>query len=286
MLVLVSELLAWPWSKPLPAPSEEPSADTLFVTGLLGHAVNIYLNLTLIRMIAFLHSASADSEPGSLLRKSFPYSIDGADSVKEGGPRPLLRNVFGLTVFAVQHSSMSRLAFKLLVPASLLFLERTFYCLCSAMALQFAMMNWQPIATPVFDLLPMLSAKTKARIELAAQIAGFAVMMAAAKHLDQPEGSFFGMWQAAEGKALPLEPSELSREGILGVVRHPIMTGFLMMFWSCANPSKGRLVFNAYMTAYIFVAVFGLEEPALEAALGSAYTLYKQQVAAFVPLIL
>ena len=40
------------------------------------------------------------------------------------------------------------------------------------------------------------------------------------------------------------------------------------------------------MTAYIFVAVFGLEEPALEAALGSAYTLYKQQVAAFVPLIL
>ena len=94
------------------------------------------------------------------------------------------------------------------------------------------------------------------------------------------------MYQAAEGKTLPLEPSELSREGILGIVRHPIMTGFLMMFWSCANPSKGRLVFNAYMTAYIVVAVFGFEEPALEAALGTAYAQYKHQVAAFVPYLI
>jgi protein-S-isoprenylcysteine O-methyltransferase Ste14 len=65
-------------------------------------------------------------------------------------------------------------------------------------------------------------------------------------------------------------------------VRHPLMTGMLVVIWSMADISLDRLFLNVAMTGYIAVGVY-FEERALTRELGEAYRIYKSNVPAVIP---
>jgi len=69
---------------------------------------------------------------------------------------------------------------------------------------------------------------------------------------------------------------------IYGFIRHPIMLGFIIAFWSTPVMSVGHLLFAAVTTTYILVAI-QLEERDLAAIHGQAYEDYRREVSMLVP---
>ena len=91
------------------------------------------------------------------------------------------------------------------------------------------------------------------------------------------------------------------------LVRHPIMTGFFIMFWSTpvmtqgieftfrvlrtvptgipVNSTKGHLLFASVASTYIILAIKLLEEPGLRRKIGPQYEKYMETTPAFCPFL-
>ncbi len=67
------------------------------------------------------------------------------------------------------------------------------------------------------------------------------------------------------------------------LVRHPIMTGFLVAFWAIPVMTTGHLLFAVGMTVYIYVAVKKYEEKDLIAEISQPYIDYQSEVGPFFP---
>jgi protein-S-isoprenylcysteine O-methyltransferase Ste14 len=70
-----------------------------------------------------------------------------------------------------------------------------------------------------------------------------------------------------------------------GLVRHPIMLGFLIAFWATPTMTTGHLLFAAVTSAYILIAVKFLEEKDLKKALGETYEEYQKKVPMLIPFV-
>ncbi|MCI4674070.1 methyltransferase family protein [Candidatus Mycolicibacterium alkanivorans] len=70
---------------------------------------------------------------------------------------------------------------------------------------------------------------------------------------------------------------------MIRVVRHPLMLGFLIAFWSAPTMTVGHLLFASATTGYILIAL-QLEERDLLATLGARYAAYRQMVPMLMPL--
>jgi len=67
------------------------------------------------------------------------------------------------------------------------------------------------------------------------------------------------------------------------LVRHPLMLGFLIVFWATPTMTIGHLFFTLVMTIYIFISVKYLEEKDLRKAIGKEYDVYQKEVPMFIP---
>ena len=67
------------------------------------------------------------------------------------------------------------------------------------------------------------------------------------------------------------------------LVRHPIMSGFIVAFWATPVMTQGHFLFAAVTTAYIFIAVKFLEEKDLVALHGEDYTSYQKETPMIIP---
>jgi methanethiol S-methyltransferase len=206
-----------------------------------------------------------------------PKSIDSGKAGSFG--EALVVDAILLALFAMQHSVMARPAFKKwwtrMVPQAI---ERSTYVLLASLMLALLFWQWRPIPGVVWSVensiaslaLWVLFGVGWATVLLSTVLIG---------HFD-----LFGLRQVYlywTGKAHP--ESAFKTPGLYRIVRHPIMLGFIIAFWSTPRMTVGHLVFAVVTTAYILIAV-QIEERDLTNIHGEAYRDYKREVSMLIPM--
>lgn len=204
-----------------------------------------------------------------------PKSIDSGMVVPIG--EAVAVNVLLLGLFAVQHSVMARPAFKRwwtrFTPPQV---ERSTYVLASSVALLLLFWLWRPMPGVVWEVEQPFAAGLWVVFGV-----GWVLVLISTFLLDHFD--LFGLRQVVlYARGRPYAPPPFRTPALYKVVRHPIMLGFLIAFWSTPMMTWGHLLFAGMTTAYIFVGVF-LEERDLKNAFGSTYEEYRRQVGMIVP---
>jgi len=110
---------------------------------------------------------------------------------------------------------------------------------------------------------------------------GWAIVFYSSFVIDHFE--LFGLkqvWMYLTGREPATAP--FSERSIYRWVRHPLMLGFILAFWSAPTMSQGRLLFAVVTTVWILIAI-QIEERDLEAMLGEPYRDYRGRTGMIVP---
>jgi protein-S-isoprenylcysteine O-methyltransferase Ste14 len=202
-------------------------------------------------------------------------------TIDSGAPSPLLEaiviNVLLLSAFAIQHSVMARPAFKRwwtqYVPPPV---ERSTFVLAASLLLFAICFGWRAMPAAVWH------AEGAAAIALWGLFAvGWLIVLTATFMINHFE--LFGLrqvWLHARGQKYV--PPHYIERFFYRFVRHPIMLGFIIAFWSTPTMSAGHLLFAGVTTAYILVAL-QLEERDLLKEHGASYASYRERVPMLVP---
>ncbi|HEX4071141.1 MAG TPA: hypothetical protein VHX68_08225 [Planctomycetaceae bacterium] len=224
-------------------------------------------------LVAFLYDI------GFVANLGVPKGIDGGDATA-WWPAVFI-NLLLIGLFAIQHSVMARPAFKQwwtrIVPEPM---ERSTYVLCTGLILLLMYWQWRPMPAIVWDV-----GQSALKWPLLALYAiGWLIVFLATFMVDHFE--LFGLKQVWYFfRSQPLPRVAFKTRYFYGVVRHPLMLGFLIAFWAAPTMSQGRLLFALANTIYILVAI-PIEERDLVKLIGEDYRTYRTQVPMLIPLLL
>lgn len=184
-----------------------------------------------------------------------------------------------LGIFAVQHSGMARRGFKKWLAGWMSpSIERSTYVLISSLVLILLFWQWRPLPGVVWDagrgwawwLLYAVSAL------------GWLIVLSSTfiiNHFD-----LFGLRQVwLRARNVGYTPPEFVDSFFYRVVRHPLMLGFVIAFWSIPRMTTGHLLFASLMTLYTFLGI-DLEERKMLEFDGPGYQAYIKQVPQIIPL--
>lgn len=87
-------------------------------------------------------------------------------------------------------------------------------------------------------------------------------------------------WLHARG--VSYSPPPFAERGLYRRVRRPLMTGFVVIFWSAPTMTAGHVLFAAAATCYILVGI-AFEEHDLIRSLGDTYRDYRARVPSLIP---
>ena len=182
-----------------------------------------------------------------------------------------------LMLFAVQHTVMARPWFKRrwtrVVPAAA---ERATYVLAASLALGLVFWLWRPVGGIAWSL-----PGPAAGVLWALYAAGWVVAVSSTfmiSHFD-----LFGLRQAwLHARGTTYSPPPFTERGLYRRVRHPLMAGFVIVFWAAPVMTAGHLLFASVATGYILVGI-AFEEHDLMQSLGGAYGAYRARVPALIP---
>lgn len=183
-----------------------------------------------------------------------------------------------IALFGLQHSIMARPAFKAgwtrVVPRPL---ERSVYCLGSALCLVALFAFWMPIEGTVWSV-----ANPAARIALwALFFLGWGVLFIATHLINHWE--LFGLAQAwRHFKGTEAAPASFRTPLFYRWVRHPIYSGFLLAFWSTPHMTYGHLLLALGFSLYILIGI-AFEERDLVGQFGETYVEYRRRVGMVIP---
>jgi methanethiol S-methyltransferase len=242
-----------------PQPARDPGliiplyavAGYLLFLGVLGYAVGFFAGFGVPRSI--------DHGPGAAM------------------PVAAAIDLLLLLLFAVQHTVMARPWFKrrlsrvLPVPA-----ERATFVLAASLLLALLFWQWRPIGTRIWSL-----SGAGADVLWAVYAAGWVTAISSTFLISHAD--LFGLRQAwLHARRARYSPPPFTERGLYRHIRHPLMTGFLIVFWSAPTMTAGHLLFAVAATGYILVGI-AFEEHDLIQNLGETYALYRARVPALIP---
>jgi methanethiol S-methyltransferase len=201
------------------------------------------------------------------------------DSGIAGSPlQAVLVDLALVAVFGLQHSVMARPSFKAwwtrMVPKSI---ERSTYMLATFLVTALLCWQWQPIAGSLWHVdAPAGRMVLQALFWLGWVILFISTFMI--NHFD-----LFGLRQVyLRLKGQPYTPVPFVQMAFYKLIRHPIMLGLLLGFWSTPDMSYSHLLLAAAGTAYIFIGIW-LEERNTREALGASYASYHAKTPMLLP---
>jgi protein-S-isoprenylcysteine O-methyltransferase Ste14 len=206
----------------------------------------------------------------------------GVPEAIDGGPRAAVPGAAAidlllLLLFAGQHTVMARPWFKRrwsrVVPPPA---ERATFVLAASLLLALLFWQWRPIGTRIWSL-----SGAGADVVWVTYAIGWAVALGSTfliSHFD-----LFGLRQAwLYARRASYTPPPFTERGLYRRIRHPLMTGFLIVFWSAPTMTAGHLLFAVAATSYILVGI-AFEERDLIQNLGETYADYRARVPALIP---
>ncbi len=213
---------------------------------------------------------------GFLLNIVVPKTIDSGQE----GPvtRALIIDGLLLALFGLQHSVMARRTFKKwltrFIPEQF---ERSCYVILSSAVVAAMMFHWQPLKHPVWSVTNGFTpALLYGLFAAGCLILGHSVLVIGGADL-------LGFRQIARSFSnAPSEPEGFATPGLYHYVRHPMMTGTLLVFWATPVMSVGHFLFAAAMTCYVMIGI-SLEERDLINLYGERYKDYQRRVGMLFP---
>lgn len=188
-------------------------------------------------------------------------------------------NLSFIALFGIQHTIMARQSFKdkwtQIVPKSI---ERSTFVLITSLILIAMFLFWQPLPQVFWNV-----ENEASRILLyGVSAVGWTLVLLSTfliNHFD-----LFGLRQVylnLLGK--PYTPLQFKKIGPYNWVRHPLMLGFLIAFWSAPTMTLGHLVLAGGFTTYILIGLH-FEERELVQIHGEDYIQYQQTTSKLFPL--
>jgi protein-S-isoprenylcysteine O-methyltransferase Ste14 len=206
-----------------------------------------------------------------------PKSIDSGANSSFG--EALLINLVLLGLFAIQHNVMARPWFKKwwtrVIPHSI---ERSTFVLFASLLLDLLYWQWRAMSDVVWNVEGVVGRN----LLLALFWIGWFIVLHSTfmiNHFD-----LFGLRQVfinLLGQAY--RPIEFKTSGLYKLVRHPIMLGFIIAFWSTPTMTTGHLVFAVVTTVWILLSI-QIEEHDLIASLGEDYQRYRKDTSMILPI--
>ncbi len=232
-----------------------------FVYGVLAH---------LGFLVAFLYLI------GFLGNFVVPKSIDSGQAGPVG--QALVINVILIAIFGIPHSVMARPGFKQwwtrFVPQHI---ERSTYVMQGNLLVALLMWQWQPMVGVIWNVEHPVGAS------VLWGLFGIGWVMIVLTSFVINHFDLFGLRQVyLHLRGMEYTPLEFKAKWIYNYIRHPLMLGWIIAFWSTPQMSAGHLVFAVGTTIYILIGI-QFEERDLVKSHGEDYENYRRKVSMLFP---
>jgi protein-S-isoprenylcysteine O-methyltransferase Ste14 len=203
--------------------------------------------------------------------------------IDDGEPESLASgmgiNTALILLFGIQHTIMARPRFKAwwkrTLPESI---ERSTFVLFSSAILILLFWQWRAMPGTIWHV----ESTGLAYALYGLQAMGWALVLLSSFLINHFE--LFGLQQVyLHWRSREPTPPKFRLPWLYRLIRHPLMLGFLVAFWSTPHMTQGHLVFTLAMTAYIFVGIH-FEERDLVRNFGEQYREYQQCTGMILPI--
>jgi protein-S-isoprenylcysteine O-methyltransferase Ste14 len=186
-----------------------------------------------------------------------------------GGTRAAAIDLLLFTLFAAHHSLFARFGVKAWVTRLAPSIERSIYVWCASLLFMLLMWGWVQVPGTTW-----VATGPMALLLTGVQLAGVVMTGIASRHIGVLSLAGIAPQRPAHVNAAP---SALKRDGLYGLVRHPIYFAWVLMVWPVPVMTGSRLVFAVLSTIYLMAAV-PWEERSLRREFGPAYDDYSREV--------